>query len=300
MQAMILAAGLGMRLRPITERRPKALVPVANTPIIDRTIAHLKSCGVSGIIVNAHHHHRQILDRLDGGRPYGLPIQVRVEPEILGTGGGIRNTIDFWGDEPFIAINVDILTDIDLIAAYETHLAQGNPVTLVLHDRPEFSKVRLDDRMNIAKIHREVRPGGLAFTGIHIISPGFLERFPASGKFDIIDCYRGQIKAGTPIGAYVAKGHYWRDIGALPDYMQANRDALGTSVSRIGEGGMMHESSKIRDWAVIGKGTVIGPEAVITRSVIWEKATIARGVRVTDSVVTADREVTSDLIGEVL
>jgi len=296
MQAMILAAGLGMRLRPLTEHRPKALVPIANTPMIDRTIAYLKACGVTEIVVNAHHHYRQIVDHLDGGRPFRLPIQVRMEPEILGTGGGIRNTIDFWDADPFIVINADILTDIDLKAAHDAHLVKGNPATLVLHDRPEFSKVLLDDRMNIAKIHREVRAGGLAFTGIHIITPELLGHLPSSGKFDIIDCYRDFIRAGKPIGAYVSKGHYWRDIGSVADYIQANREALGPPRSEVAGSSKVHETSKIVDWAVIGEGTVVEAEAVISRSIIWEKATISRGIRVTDSVVTAHQMVTSDIV----
>ena len=185
-------------------------------------------------------------------------------------------------------------------AAYDAHLEKGNPATLVLHDRPEFSKVRLDDRMNIAKIHREVRAGGLAFTGIHIITPELLGHLPSSGKFDIIDCYRDFIRAGKPIGAYVSKGHYWRDIGSVADYIQANREALGQPRSEVAGSSKIHETSKIVDWAVVGEGTVVEAEAVISRSIIWEKATISRGIRVTDSVVTAHQAVTSDLVEAVL
>ena len=112
MKAMILAAGLGTRLHLLTEKRPKALMPVVNIPIICRIIEHLKGHGISRIVVNAHHHYRQLIDYLDGGRPFGLEIDVRVEPELLGTGGGIKNTSDFWDNDPFFIINGDILTDI--------------------------------------------------------------------------------------------------------------------------------------------------------------------------------------------
>jgi len=93
---MILAAGLGTRLRPLSLKKPKALVPVGNRPVIDMVINYLKGNNANEIIINAHHHHRQIVKHVDGGTPYGINIQVRVEPEILGTGGGIKNTEDFW------------------------------------------------------------------------------------------------------------------------------------------------------------------------------------------------------------
>ncbi len=105
MKAMILAAGLGTRLRPLTDKKPKVLMPVANKPIIVRIIEHLKAHAVSEVVVNAHHHYQQLMTYLDSGKPFGLPMDVRKEPEILGTGGGIKNTEDFWGNDPFVVIN---------------------------------------------------------------------------------------------------------------------------------------------------------------------------------------------------
>ncbi|MDY7038929.1 MAG: nucleotidyltransferase family protein, partial [Thermodesulfobacteriota bacterium] len=190
MRAMILAAGLGTRLRPLTDNRPKALIPVTNKPIITRAVEYLKKHGISRIVVNAHHHHEQIVDYLDGGRPFGLDIDVRVEPKILGTGGGIKNVSDFWGDEPFIVINSDILTNIDLSPAYEHHLTSGSLATLILHDREPFNQIRTDNNQNITDIAKKNIPGRLAFTGIHIMDPGLLSHIPEGKFFDIIDCYR--------------------------------------------------------------------------------------------------------------
>jgi len=100
MKAMILAAGLGTRLRPLTLSRPKALMPVGNRPMIDRVIEYLKRCNIDELIVNAHHQKEQLVAHLDNGWPFGLNIRVKVEPKILGTGGGIKNTEGFWDDKP--------------------------------------------------------------------------------------------------------------------------------------------------------------------------------------------------------
>jgi len=136
MKAMILAAGEGRRLRPLTTVCPKALMPVVNRPVIDRIIQFLKSHGVGEIIVNAHHHYEKIVDHLKEGSCFDMKVEVRVEKEILGTGGGIKNTRDFWDKAPFVVINGDILTDMDLRKAYESHLKRGNLATMVLHDLP--------------------------------------------------------------------------------------------------------------------------------------------------------------------
>ena len=161
MKAMILAAGFGTRLRPLTEMKPKALMPVANKPILARNIEYLISHGITEIIVNAHHHHQQIVDYLREESSIGLNIEVKVEQEILGTGGGIKNAEDFWDKEPFFVINSDILTDIDLAAVYQVHQTSGALVTLVLHDCEPYNQVQVDEQWNITDIAKANMPGRL-------------------------------------------------------------------------------------------------------------------------------------------
>ncbi len=223
---MILAAGLGTRLRPLTSEKPKPLVPIGNIPIINLLIQYLKGHGIDEIIVNAHHHYQQVIDHLGGGKPFGIDIEVRVEPKILGTGGGIKNTEDFWDTDPFIVINSDILTNIDLSRAYDEHRRNKNLVTLVLHDYKAFNQILIDERLNILDIGLESSPGRLAFTGIHIIEPEVLNHIP-KGKFsNIIDCYRELIRSGKHIRAHLSQGHYWRDIGTVESYMLANKEIV--------------------------------------------------------------------------
>jgi mannose-1-phosphate guanylyltransferase len=300
MKAMILAAGLGTRLRPLTLNRPKVLMPVGNRPMIDRVIEYLKIYGFDELIVNAHHHKEQLAAHLDGGRPFGLNIQVKPEPCILGTGGGIKNTEDFWDDAPFVVINGDIFTDIDLTLACEVHQKAGSLVTLVLHDCEPFNQVLTDEDLDIIDISPKVRSGRLAFTGIHIMDPDILSHIPGGQFSDIIDCYLGLIRERLPIRAYVSKGHYWRDVGTISSYLLANQEVLQENRFLAGPGCRIDESAVIKEWAVIGRETVLEEGAEVGRSVLWEKVTVKKGIRVMDSVVTSSKEVRENLVGKIL
>jgi len=300
MKAMILAAGLGTRLRPLTLKRPKPLMPVGNRPMIDRVIDYLRRYGVHELIVNAHHHKGQLAAHLDGGRPFGLKIQVREEARILGTGGGIKNTEGFWNDAPFIVMNGDILTDIDLARALQAHREKGNLVTLILHDCKPFNQVRINDDFEILDIAPKPGPGRLAFTGIHIMEPELLSHIPSREFSSIIDCYLNLISGGRTIGAYVCGGHYWRDVGTIRSYLLANQEALHGKRRLSGPGCRIHPSAAITDWAVMGRGTVIQEAAKVGRSVLWEDVTVKKGVRIMDSIVMSSRTVAEDLIGKVL
>jgi len=298
MKAMILAAGFGTRLRPLTEMKPKALMPVANKPILARNIEYLISHGITEIIVNAHHHSQQVVDYLKDGASFGLNIEVKVEQEILGTGGGIKNTEDFWDKEPFFVINSDILTDINLDTVYGFHQTSGALVTLVLHDCEPFNQIQIDDRWNITDIAKGNLPGRLAFTGIHVIHPDVLSHISQGAFSDIIECYRGLIRLGKPVRACLVRGHYWRDIGSIESYLEANRELAGNSFV-IGPGCSVDSSVKLTDWGVIGENSRLGKNAEVKRSVLWEGVTIKEGIKVVDSVVTSGREVDRDLHGKV-
>jgi mannose-1-phosphate guanylyltransferase len=299
MKAMILAAGLGTRLRPLTDRKPKVLMPVANKPIIARVIDYLKAHGFSQLMVNAHHHHQQLVDYLDNGRPYGLPIEVRVEPEILGTGGGIKNTSGFWDDEPFVVINGDILTDINITQAYEDHLKSRALATLIVHDCEPFNQIEIDQQGHILDIARQNFPGRWAFTGIHIMNPQLLSYIPESVFYDIILCYQDLIASGKTIRTFVSRKHYWRDIGTLQSYMAANRELSGKRIL-IGPGCQIDPSARFKDWAVLGANSTVGRHAEIAKSVLWEGAGVKEGVRVVDSVVTSSKAAEHDLTGDIL
>jgi mannose-1-phosphate guanylyltransferase len=294
MKAMILAAGFGTRLRPLTEKRPKALMPIANRPILAWTIDYLRNYGCTEIILNAHHHHDQVLDYVRRRPSPQMIVETRVEPEILGTGGGIKNVEDFWDRESFAVINADILTDIDLRKILGHHEESGALVTLVLHDCNPFNQVAVDSLGNITDIGKQRVPGRLAFTGIHVIHPEFLSLIPEGVFCDIIECYRKAIAERRAIKAYVSQHHYWRDIGTVSSYLEANRDFAGKPFI-IGDGCRIHPSARLEDWAVIGEKCLVEKNARIQRSVLWEGAKVEAGIRVCDSVVTSWGLVATDL-----
>jgi len=299
MKAMILAAGFGTRLRPLTEVKPKALMPVANKPILARNIEYLISHGIKEIIVNAHHHHQQIVGYLrEGSSIIGLNIEVKVEQEILGTGGGVKNAEDFWDKDSFLVINSDILTDINLAPVYQLHQTSGALVTLVLHDCEPYNQVQINEQWDITDIAKVNMPGRFAFTGIHVINPEVLSHIPPGVFSDIIECYRRLIRMGKPVWACLVQGHYWRDIGSIHSYLEANRELASNSFV-IGPGCSVDSSVKLMDWGVIGENCRLGKNAALHRSVLWDGVTVNEGTKVVDCVVTSGRVVDRDLHGEV-
>lgn len=281
---------------PLTSLKPKALMPVVNKPLIGRIIEYLKQYGITKVIVNAHHRHAQMLEYLGRGEAFGLEIEVRVESEILGTGGGIRNTEDFWDREPFLVINGDVLTNINLKKAYEYHESSGALVTMVLHDRAPFNQVKVNQDLRIVDIGRKNVPGGLAFTGIHIIDPDVLKNIPKGVFSDIIGCYRDLIQSAKPVRAYISKGHYWFDVGTIESYFAANRELMKEPFA-IGPGCSIGTGVRLEEWAVVGEGASLQDNVGIKRSILWEDVSVQEGTKIVDSIITCSKLVDRDVIG---
>ncbi len=223
MKAMILAAGLGTRLLPFTEKIPKPLFTISQTPLLDITIRKLQDSGCEAIIINTHHLHNRI-ESFISAQHYSVPVSLCYEPSLLGTGGAIKNVEDFWGSRPFILINSDIVTDIDLNEIYDFHLKGDSMVTLVTHDCYEFNKLNID-RNNFVTGFDGFKTGKkadnsktLAFTGIHVLDPEIMNFIPAGKFFSIIDAYIKLGRHNKQIKAFIAKNFYWRDIGTLDSY----------------------------------------------------------------------------------
>ena len=238
MKALVLAAGFGTRLAPHTDRLPKALFPVGGTPLLGRMIAALKAAGCTGIAVNTHHLAERVRDYL-AQNDFGIFVHLSHEREILGTGGAIRRLADFWDSDPFLVVNADILTDIDLAEIYRSHCAQRAPVTLAMHDHKDFNQVWVDRGDRVIGFERfgDSPPSDcrrkLAFTGIHVLDTAIVGRIP-EGKFcDIISIYRELLAEGQPIHAHVVRDHYWQDVGTPERFRDAAMDALAPEVFRM-------------------------------------------------------------------
>jgi mannose-1-phosphate guanylyltransferase len=244
MKAMILAAGLGTRLRPLTNDRPKALVEVAGRTLLEITISRLRSCGVREVIVNVHHFADMIGDYLKLNHNFGMRIEISREEELLDTGGGLKKAAWFFtgpsegpivNDAPFILHNVDVISTIDLDRMLHFHLANKALATLAVQER-ETSRYLLFDQQNQLcgrRTGREqapeiVRPARqlstLAFSGIHIISPRLLEIMTERGCFSIIASYLRLAAQGERILSFRADQYYWRDLGRPQSIEQATQD----------------------------------------------------------------------------
>ena len=238
MKALILAAGFGTRLAPHTDHLPKALFPVGGTPLLGHTIAALKAAGCTGIAVNAHHLAEQIRAYLEKN-DFGLAVLLSHESKILGTGGAIRRLADFWDNAPFLLVNADILTDIDLAEVYRRHCNQNASATMVMHDHEEFNQVWVDRGDHVVGFERfsdPPPPDGcrkLAFTGIHVINPGIVGRIPEGAFCDIIAIYREMLAEGQSIHAHVVRPPYWQDVGTPQRFRDAVMDALAPDVFRM-------------------------------------------------------------------
>jgi aminoglycoside/choline kinase family phosphotransferase/dTDP-glucose pyrophosphorylase len=236
MKALILAAGFGIRLLPFTKNTPKALFPVSGRPLLDTIILNLENAGCKAIIINTHHLHKKI-DSYLARKKYAIPVTTRYEPEILGTGGAIKNVADFWDDNPFMVINSDIVTDIDLKKVYDFHLNHKHPATLVLHDDPRFNTVSVNKNGFITKFHdstplpshpasgsniyRPGETGKLTFTGIQVLDPQVLELIPDNIFSSSIDIYRELISQNKKVCAFISKKYQWKDIGSPERYIEA-------------------------------------------------------------------------------
>ncbi len=231
MKALILAAGYGTRLAPHSRTFPKALFPVGGIPVLGRMLGHLKRAGCTAVAVNAHHLAHLIRSYL-AENDFGMPVTLSVEPEILGTGGAIRQLAGYWDDDPFVVVNADIVTDIDLSEVYRRHRMRGSAVTLVMHDRQPFNQVWVDEHHRISGFDRFSNPADpgshrkMAFTGIHVMDTAMIRRIPGEGFSDIIAVYRQMLGDGVPIHAHVVRNHYWQDIGSPDRYREAVVDAM--------------------------------------------------------------------------
>jgi NDP-sugar pyrophosphorylase family protein len=244
MRAMILAAGLGTRLRPLTDDRPKALAEVAGRTFLEITLTRLCSFGIREVIINVHYFAEMIVGYLKAHDNFGMSIELSREDELLDTGGGLKKAGWYFlrdlphEDEPFLLHNVDVLSTIDLQRMVQVHSQKRVIATLAVQQRESSRlllfdenlqlcgrKRRRDRKPEIVRASRELRP--LAFCGVHVISTRMLPRMQESGAFSIIDSYLRLAGEGENIAAFSADEYYWRDLGRAGDLAKANRDIVG-------------------------------------------------------------------------
>lgn len=240
MKAMILAAGLGTRLRPLTDRLPKPLLPVGDRPLIHYGLLLLRKYGITEVIINLHHCAQKLRDSLGDGTALGIRIHYSEEPEILGTGGGLRKVMKFLSNGTFILINGDILVDVNLDKVVEHHQKKRAAATMVLREDPAADQWGAIETDGQGQIRRILQKGGsegdhlskYMFTGVHVLEPLIFQYIPAGRFYSIMDAYVEMLQKGEKMYGYPMRG-YWMDLGTPERYHQAHRD-IQSGVIKLG------------------------------------------------------------------
>ncbi|HYN85416.1 MAG TPA: nucleotidyltransferase family protein [Pyrinomonadaceae bacterium] len=275
---MILAAGYGTRLWPLTIDRAKPAIPFMGRPLVGYVAEYLARFGCREVAVNLHHRPESVRAALGDGGRFGVRLEYVEEPEILGTSGALDNARYFFERDTFVVVNGKIATDIDLGAAFETHRRAGALATLVLQRneaRERFSAVEVEGGLvtRFAGMPSKAGTGDapLMFTGIQILEPRVFDYIPR-GVFShtTTDVYVPAIARGERVAAHVAEG-YWYELSTIPRY-------LDISLALMKREGVE---------TVVGEGAVIEPGADVTEAVLWENARVGRGARVRRAVLGA-------------
>ena len=275
MRAIVLSAGYGTRLWPLTEDRTKPAIPILGKPLVGYVAEYLAGYGIDEIVVNLHHRPESVHRALGDGSRFGVKLHYVEEPEILGTSGALDNTREFFENETFVVVNGKIITDIDLNAALETHRSSNAIATLVLLPnarRERFSVVETEDGRIKGfagmPIDSGAGPVPLMFTGIHILEPRILEYVPRGVFSDsVVHVYPKAIANGEILAAHVASGK-WRELSTLKRY-------LDISVELLSEAGKTF---------IAGPNTSITSSATVSDSVLWDNVKVDEGAHVSRAV----------------
>jgi NDP-sugar pyrophosphorylase family protein len=239
-KAMVLAAGLGTRLRPLTDNRPKALVEIAGRTLLEITLCRLRAFGISEVITNVHHFPEMIIEYLEKNENFGMRIEISREEILLDTGGGLKKAAPFFlensnsREKPFILHNVDVLTTIDLGRLVDFHNQSQALATLAVQARKTSRYLLFDQQLQLCRrsgsnqktemVRNPTQSEALAFSGIHVISPRIFSAMTEEGVFSIIDSYLRLAAQGERIVGFRSDEYYWRDLGRPENVARATED----------------------------------------------------------------------------
>ena len=300
----MLGAGLGTRLRPLTEFRPKPLVPIFNKPLITFAFDHLMAVGVSRIVVNTHHcpeAYSQWLGDVSGGTEYrGRPVFFRHEPVLLETGGGIKNAADLIGGSPFLVYNGDVLADFPLEPLIEAHRRSGNIATLALRSSGGEKRIQCDPSTGHISDMRGLIGGcanpSFLFTGVSVFSPEIFAHIPAGNVVSIIPVLVDLIRQGATVGGEVIDEGVWFDIGNVSSYLGVHR--LLAEVQHafsyldpgwcepLQAGSRIHPSAVITGASAVAGSAEVGERARLENVIVWPDTKIESGTILRNAVVT--------------
>lgn len=305
MKAMILAAGVGTRLRPLTLVRPKPLVPVMGMDLLTYWIHKLHAEGFDAVVVNAFHLADQVVKSV-GRRSWPLSVHVRVESKLLGTAGGLRNALDFLGAEPFAVVNGDVICNVSVRDLYEGHLRSGCPVSLLVHDFPPFNNVVVQDEQWVVEFGEGAFPMGepdfrelrmKAFTGVYCLSPEVLSGVPRGSPWELVPLLRRHLRDGARIRAVSRPAFFWREIGTVESYLRVHQDLAlweGDSLRplptghpiRFAEDSRVSGDTRLEGFVVAGRNCRVRGASHLENTVLWDHVEVKEGSRLSNCIVT--------------
>jgi len=298
-RAFVLGAGLGTRLKSLTERCPKPLIPIFGKPLITFAFDQLIAAGTREIVVNTHHCHEAYEAAFPHGAYQGAKLIFEHEPVLLETAGGIKNVERHFAGAPFVVYNGDVLTNVPLGKLLAHHHASGNEVTLALRSHGEPLHVALD-RGRVVDIAGRLGVTGCEshlFTGLYVVEPAFLRRIPERTKISVIPLFMEMIKEGRGLGGVVLDEGDWWDLGTRDKYLEvhaalAQGDFFGDGRqwrSPIHESARIAPDARLAGFVTAGPGAVIEPGAQVTDCILWEGARVLAGSVLDRCIVTAGR-----------
>lgn len=311
MKAMVLAAGLGTRLKPITYTIPKPMVPVIDRPVMAHLLGLIERHGFTGAVANLHYFPDTIREYFGDGSAFGVDLEYNFEPELLGTAGGVRAVREHFGDEPFLIISGDALTDIDLTALVERHRGSGGVATLTVKrvsDTREYGVVLHDESGRITGFQEKPDPAealsDLGNCGIYVFSPEIFDYFPDS---DFVDWAQDvfPVLLGNDVPFYIHEiEEYWNDVGSLAELREGTIDALTGALDlgiagtgephgvHAAEAGALDAAELVEGPVWVGRGCEIGEGArLLGPVIIGDGAKVGAGAAVRDTIVFPGGEV---------
>lgn len=313
-RAMLLCAGLGTRLGQLGEAVPKPMLPVCDIPIIRYGVALLAYHGIRELVINLHHRGHVIERELGTGEALGVAIQYSYEPELLGTGGGLKNALALLDpegrDQPFISLNGKLIFDIDLGALLDAYHAAGDALGMMVvrrvPDALEWGAVAVDERGSVPEVRDILGQGEHMFCGVHVTRPSVVARLPDGEACMVRQGYLPWIRAGGRVAAFVADERaYFAEHSTPARYLESNLQLLRGPGLRFAPGPLagvspnaqIDRTAEIRSPVSIGTGAVIGAGAVVgPGAVIGANAEVAPGVALERAVVWAGARVRESAI----
>jgi NDP-sugar pyrophosphorylase family protein len=325
MKAMILAAGLGLRLRPLTDSIPKPMVPISNKPLLEYLIDYLKQAGFEELVINLHHRSNIVKDYFKDGSAFGVRINYSIEKEILGTAGGIKAAEPFLKDDLFFVINSDIAFELDFADVIQFHKKNNASITMIAREDKDVEKygvIGIDSSFRVRRFldFCDIPQTGTLkktmFAGIALFDPSVLKEFPDKGYCDISkEIYPKLLTDDLPLFGYVTN-KYWVEMGNPQKYFflqkeifskkifqNTVRDVQDTNLQTRFSGSRIVPPVSIGENVEIGKDSIIGPYVsignnciihngcILKNSILWDNIAITENSKIEKSIVCNQRSI---------